>query len=106
MQSDISRLLRQRGHEVTSEGHERDILLPASDNSELVQAFKTVLYNLMRRESVRKALRDWAYDNRSSDNTSFQLIEYISICAESSVTGVASALRQTRTGTPQLSSGM
>ena len=74
-------MLRQRGHEVTREGHERDILLPASDNSELVQAFKTVLYNLMRRESVRKALRDWAYDNRSSDNTSFQLIEsYINLC--------------------------
>jgi hypothetical protein len=35
----------------------------------------------MRRESVRKALRDWAYDNRSSDNTSFQLIEsYINLC--------------------------
>jgi hypothetical protein len=64
MQSDISRLLRQRGHDVTSEGHERNILLPTSGNSELVQAFETVLYNLMHRDSVRKALRDWAYDNR------------------------------------------
>ena len=40
-----------------------------------------MLYSLMRRESVRKALRDWAYDNRSSDNSSFQLIEsYINLC--------------------------
>jgi hypothetical protein len=81
MQSDISRLLRQRGHEVTSEGHGRNILLPTSDNSELVQAFETVLYNIMRRDSVRKALRDWAYDNRCPENTSSQLIEsYINLC--------------------------
>jgi hypothetical protein len=82
VQSDISRLLRQRGREVTSEGRKRDILLPVSDNAELVQAFETVLYNLMRRDSVRKALRDWAYDNTSSSSTAaLQNIEsYINLC--------------------------
>jgi hypothetical protein len=82
MQSDISRLLRQRGHEVTSEGRKRDILLPVSDNAELVQAFETVLYNLMRRDSVRKALRDWAYDNKSTSSAAaLQNIEsYINLC--------------------------
>lgn len=81
MQSDISRLLKQRGHEVTKEGRESDILLPVTDNTELLEAFKRLLYNLMRRDSVRKALRDWAYENTSSGNASTQQIEsYINLC--------------------------
>jgi hypothetical protein len=81
MRSDISRLLKQRGHEVTKEGLRRDILLPASDNPELIDAFETVLYNLMRRDSARKALRDWAYGNKSSDNIAFRRLEsYIALC--------------------------
>lgn len=81
MQSNIARLLRQRGHEVTREGSRHDIMLPENDDEELVSAFETVLYNLMRRDSARKALRDWAYRNNSSDNSAIQQIEsYITLC--------------------------
>jgi hypothetical protein len=103
VQSDISRLLRQRGHEVTSEGRKRNILLPATDNQELLQAFETVLYNLMRRDGVRKALRDWAYDNRSSSNAAaLQNIEsYINLCRRfgdwSNNTSAANQTRYTAT---------
>ena len=79
--SHIARLLRQRGHEVTKQGSRRDILLPKNDDPQLVDAFETVLYNLMRRDSARKALRDWAYSNLSSDNAASQQIEsYITLC--------------------------
>jgi hypothetical protein len=82
MQSDISRLLKQRGHEVTREGQDRDILLPANASAEIIEAFKTILYNIMRYDEFRKALRDWAYDNASSGNARVrqQVEAYISLC--------------------------
>jgi hypothetical protein len=82
MQSAISKLLKQRGHEVTREGNESDILLPASASSEVIAPLKEVLYNLMRRDRIRKALRDWAF-GQSSDSNSAQCIEaYIKLCAQ------------------------
>src|SRR6266516_3605421 len=82
MRSDISRLLKQRGHEVTKEGSERDILLPNHhDDLELIDSFKVVLYNLMRHDGIRKSLRDWAYENTSNRNVNSEYIEsYIKLC--------------------------
>ena len=81
MQSNIARLLRQRGHEVTREGSRHDVLLPENSDEDLVAAFETILYNLMRHDSARKALRDWAYRNTSSDNSATHQIEsYINLC--------------------------
>ena len=83
MQSDISRLLKQRGHEVTSQGKDRDLLLPIGGDAQLLNAFKEILYNLMRRDSTQRALRDWAYGNPVSpnqvDNRDY-IDSYIKLC--------------------------
>ena len=39
-------------HEVTKEGQDRDLLLPEVDDPELLGAFKVILYNLMRHDSL------------------------------------------------------
>lgn len=72
MSSDISSLLNQRGHKVTAEGSERDIFLPIRQGLEpqLLDSFKDVLYNLMRGDSFRRSLRDWAYGRISDENPS------------------------------------
>jgi hypothetical protein len=81
MQSDISRLLKQRGYEVTKEGTEKDILLPSRGGPEVSDGFKAILYDLMRSDSIRRAFRDWAYDNVASESPSIQQIEsYINLC--------------------------
>ena len=84
MRSEISRQLKQRGHEVTREGSETDILLPrVAVDSELINSFKVILYNLMRRDEVRKELRNWAFGNlRNQSNTSERIQAYISLCAQ------------------------
>lgn len=74
MDSDISRLLRQRGHEVSSECGTKDILLPRHRDAQLIQSFAVVLYNLMRDDEVRKALRNWAYGSSNERSTSHQAI--------------------------------
>jgi hypothetical protein len=82
MRSEISRLLRQRGHEITVEGGDNDILLPAcADKPEVVGALKLILYNLMRQDQVRRSFRDWAYDNSSPDGAARSIIEsYVNLC--------------------------
>ena len=81
MRSDISRMLKQRGYEVISEGADRDILLPHHEDEELIGSFKVILYNLMRRDNIRKALRDWAYGNDSLEQGARHYIEsYVDIC--------------------------
>jgi hypothetical protein len=83
MSSDIIRLLNQRGHKVTKEGSERDVFLPLGRDldAELVASFKGILYSLMKRDSFRRALRDWAYGNLSDSNPNKQLIEaYCKLC--------------------------
>ena len=84
MRSEISRLLKQRGHEVTKEGSDQDIFVPIRQDlePELVSSLKTVLYSLMRHDSIRRALRDWAYGRRISEsNPNLKYIEsYIQLC--------------------------
>lgn len=81
MRSKISRMLKQRGHEVVSEGGDRDILVPQHQDEEVVNSLKVVLYNLMRRDSTRKAFRDWAYENESSEQANRKYIQaYVDIC--------------------------
>lgn len=83
MRSEISRLLKQRGHEVTKEGSDQDIFVPIRQDlePELVSSFKTVLYNLMRHDSFRRALRDWAYGRISESNQNLKYIEsYVQLC--------------------------
>lgn len=83
MPSDVSRLLNQRGHKVTKEGSERDVFLPTRQDLEpkLLDSFKIVLYNLMRHDSFRRSLRDWAYGTISDKNPNLEYIEsYGKLC--------------------------
>lgn len=83
MQSTISRLLRQRGHRVTAEGSEKDILLPDNSKTEEknLDLLKNELYNLMSRESNRKALRDWAWGHQYDSAVPMQRINsYFELC--------------------------
>lgn len=97
MPSDISTLLNQRGQKVTKEGSEYDIFLPTRRDlePELVNSLKVVLYNLMRRDSFRRALRDWAYGRIPDENPDPNLpyIESYEKSASDSVAGVASHRR-------------
>ncbi len=83
MPSDISSLLNQGGHKVTKQGTERDIFLPTRQDlePEIRESFKTVLYNLMRNDSFRRSLRDWAYGNISENNSNLAYItSYVKLC--------------------------
>jgi hypothetical protein len=83
MSPDIVSLLNQRGHKVTKEGSERDIFVPIRKDldPDLLNSFKVILYNLIRRDSFRRSLRDWAYGNILNDNPNKQFIEaYSKLC--------------------------
>jgi hypothetical protein len=81
MASTFAQLFKQRGHEVTKEGSESDILLPVTQDKAVIDAFRTILYGLMRNDNIRKALRDWAYDNSSVGGSSIQSIQsYVDLC--------------------------
>lgn len=80
MQSDISKLLKQRGHEVTKEGDDSRILIPSRADLEIRESLKEVLYSLMRQDSFRRSLRDWAY-GRIDKNPHVSAIEsYVTLC--------------------------
>lgn len=79
MSSELARLLKQRGHEVTKEGSDKQLLLPAFDHPEMTSAFKNLLYGFMRRDSFRRGLRDWAYGNRRS-NENPVVTSFIALC--------------------------
>lgn len=83
MPADISSALNQRGHKVTKEGSDRDIFLPTHEDldADLVRSFKGVLYNLMRQDEFRRALRDWAYGNAGDGNPNVPYIDsYGKLC--------------------------
>ena len=83
MPPDIFSLLNQRGHRVTKLGSERDIFLPTRQDlePELKDSFKVMLYNLMRNDSFRRSLRDWAYGNISENNSNLAYImSYVKLC--------------------------
>jgi hypothetical protein len=83
MPSDIARVLNQRGHKVTKEGSERDLLLPQGEglSPERLDSFKDILYNLMRDGEFRRALRDWAYERPVDYNENLRYIEaYQTLC--------------------------
>ena len=83
MPSDIFGLLNQRGHRVTKLGSERDIFLPTRQDlePELKDSFRVMLYNLMRNDSFRRSLRDWAYGNIPENNSNLAYItSYVKLC--------------------------
>jgi hypothetical protein len=83
MPSDISSALNQRGHKVTKEGSDSDVFLPTRQglDAELVRSFKDILYNLMRQDSFRRSLRDWAYGNVRDGNANVPYIDsYGKLC--------------------------
>lgn len=76
----LARLLRQRGHDIVSEGYSKDILVPrANEDSAVMQGFEDILYNLMRRETFRKSFRNWAYGNKVSDEYLELIKSYITL---------------------------
>jgi len=80
--SGISQLLRQRGHKIVSEGSDDDIFLPATEDGEILDAFKVLLYRLMRNDEVRKVLRDWAYGKTADEVPDVAIIEsYMTLCS-------------------------
>jgi hypothetical protein len=80
MRSDIARMLKQRGYQVTKESTERDILLPRQMDEDIADSLEVILYNLMRRDSIRRALRDWAYGSPNESNVHY-IESYIEICS-------------------------
>jgi hypothetical protein len=83
MPSDIFTALNQRGHRVIAEGSERDIFLPARQDLEqlVIDSFKGVLYSLMRRDSFRRALREWAYGRIANDDPNLIYVKsYEALC--------------------------
>jgi hypothetical protein len=82
MPSDLASLLRQRGHEVTKEGTDKDLLLPITAGSDTIDLLKETLFQLMYRDNTRKALRAWAHENNiSNTGSSLAVREYIEQCA-------------------------
>lgn len=78
--STIENLLRQRGHEVTKLGQDKDILIPRLDDADLSKVFKGLLFNLMQKPSFKQCLRDWAYADKPSLENRFELVNsYINI---------------------------
>lgn len=70
---------------MAKQGNESDLFLPTNPNveSELMSSFKVVLYNLMRNDSFRRALRDWAFGNIADNNTNLAYIEaYSKLCGK------------------------
>jgi hypothetical protein len=85
VESRISSLLKQRGHDVIAEGDEKDILLPSGleNNREIADALQVVLYNLIRRDSNRRALRDWAFGKVPDSTIPRRRIDaYIELCSQ------------------------
>jgi hypothetical protein len=82
MQSNISRLLKQRGHNVTKEGSEKEIFLPdCPSDTEQFGSLKTILYDLMQRDGFRKSLRNWAFEGTFSETSHGQGVRaYIELC--------------------------
>jgi hypothetical protein len=82
MPSDLASLLRQRGHEVTKEGSDKDLLLPITAESDVIDSLKETLFQLMHRDNTRKALKAWARENRvPNTGSSLTIREYIKQCA-------------------------
>ncbi|HYT46717.1 MAG TPA: hypothetical protein VEP90_30605 [Methylomirabilota bacterium] len=78
--STIENLLRQRGHEVTKLGQDKDILIPRINDADLSKVFKDLLFNLMQKPSFKKSLRDWAYTDKPSLENKFDLVNsYLTI---------------------------
>lgn len=78
--STIENLLRQRGHEVTKLGQDKDILIPRIDDPNLSKVFKDLLFNLMLKPSFKKSLRDWAYTENPPLENRFDLVDsYLNI---------------------------
>jgi hypothetical protein len=82
VQSEISRLLKQRGHYVVQEGNDKDILLPANEERpEVTESFKTILYSLMQRDEFRKSFRNWAFGQDFDENVNGQSVRnYVELC--------------------------
>ena len=78
--STIENLLRQRGHEVTKLGQDKDILIPQLNDADLSKVFKDLLFNLLLKPSFKKSLRDWAYTDKPSLENKFDLVNsYLNI---------------------------
>src|SRR5437588_11489491 len=78
--STIENLLRQRGHEVTKLGQDKDILIPRINDADLSKVFKDLLFNLLLKASFKQGLRDWAYSNQPSLENKFDLVNsYLNI---------------------------
>jgi hypothetical protein len=78
--STIETLLRQRGHEVTKLGQDKDILIPRINDADLSKVFKDLLFNLMLKASFKQSLRDWAYSNQPCLENKFDLVNsYLNI---------------------------
>lgn len=77
--SELSKLLRQRGHEVVREGDDGDILLPKDADATNATALKQILYGLMRNDTFRRTLRDWSYGNTLPANQLGAVESYVSL---------------------------
>lgn len=79
--SELSRLLMQRGHEVTHECASADILVPRASDPQIVGGFKDILYALLCQDSFRKVVRDWAYGTSVSSGANAQYLgAYRQLC--------------------------
>lgn len=76
----LAQALKQRGYEIISQGNETDILLPKTGDATILRALKEILYFLMKKESFRKNLRDWAYGNAPAKESLEIIRAYITIC--------------------------
>lgn len=78
--SEIAKSLKQRGHEVTKEGTERDLLLPATSDPVILNAFRDILYRMMQNDELRKSIRNWSYDSTVHETHMDHIESYVKLC--------------------------
>ncbi len=74
----LTQALYQRGHKLITQGSLNDIFIPQSELQEIQQSFANILYNLMKRVTFRRKLRDWTFGKEPTEI----IVSYLKLCKE------------------------